>query len=513
MERRNIKTPNPIKNMRIELWLVFIIIFALFLRLMFFIGLNWSDDVNYVYLANQILRGEYKPSYMASLRLMMIYPLALSFYLFGVSNFSAVLYPLVCSIGSIVLIFNLSKILFNEKVGLISAFLLSIFPLDVNYATWIMPDVPISFFIGLSVLFFFKGEASDRTTLLNVKKKYLFFILSGITVGLSYLLKLSGLVILIFYFIVWLYLSIKQRKIRFDFLLIILGFLIIVSLESIFYYVTVKDPLLQYHSGFEYYSEKERLKYEFNTNFDYYPKVMFNLDHLNRYMFNNPYTYFGPFFYIVILSIAYLLFKKDVNSIVVVLWLFSVFLYMQFGTMSIKYYIPMHRLDRHLTILTIPSILIISRFIYLDKKNKIKLLISFIVVLLLMVSFLYYIKNISHMQKAASEDMISLYEFLKQQPKKNVYCDYGCNGHLMFYFKFTRNEVFNYIGNLKCDDIKDSYVIVNATRGWIELENLKKDIPSCVKDPPKNWKIIKIIDNPTDVGPFNYYNPVVYYVE
>lgn len=514
MKKEYIKFLNFIKNIKPEIWLVFIIIFALFLRLNFFIGLNWSDDVNYVYLANQILRGEYRPSYMVSLRLMMIYPLAFFFYLFGISNFTAVLYPLICSISSIILIFYLSKIFFNnEKIGLISAFLLSVFPLDVNYSTWIMPDVPLSFFIGLSVLFFIKGEMSKNVTFLNIKKRYLFFILSGIVVGLSYLIKLPGLIIFLFYFTAWIYFSIKQRKIRLDFLLIILGFLMITTLEGVFYYITTKDPLLQYHSGFEYFSEKERLKYEFNTRFDYYPKVMFNLDNQNKYMWNNGYTYFGPFFYIVILSIFYFIYKKDANSLIIILWLFSIFLYMQFGTMSIKEYIPMHRLDRHLTVLTIPSILIVSRFIYLDYKNKIKFFISITITVLLIVSFIYYSKNITRMQKAASEDMILLYELFKDLPKKKIYSDYGTNGHLMFYFKFTRNEDFKYVMNLKCDEIKDSYVIVNATRGWLDMENFKKELPLCVKNPPQNWKIIKVIESPTDVYPFNYYNPVVYYVE
>jgi 4-amino-4-deoxy-L-arabinose transferase-like glycosyltransferase len=102
-----------IKNIKPEIWLIFILLFGLFLRLHFFIGLNWSDDVNYVDIANQILRGSYYPSYPKTLRLMIIYPIAFFFKIFGISNLSGALYPLICSLLSIISVFYFGKKIFG----------------------------------------------------------------------------------------------------------------------------------------------------------------------------------------------------------------------------------------------------------------------------------------------------------------------------------------------------------------------------------------------------------------
>jgi len=52
-----------LKNVKPEIWLIFILAFALSLRLHFFMGLDWSDDVSYVDVASRILKGTYHPSH------------------------------------------------------------------------------------------------------------------------------------------------------------------------------------------------------------------------------------------------------------------------------------------------------------------------------------------------------------------------------------------------------------------------------------------------------------------
>ena len=486
--------------MKKKILLAFILVFALTLRLKFFIGLNWSDDVNYVYLADQILKGKYKPSYMLSLRLMMIYPLALFFRVFGVSNLSATLYPLLTSLAEIVVVYTIAKLLFNDEVALTSAFILSIFPLHVIYATWIMPDVPLAFFLAFSVLLFLLAEKRNSKLLM---------LMSGMLGGMAYLLKLSGLMIFIFYFFIFLFKSFKRRKVELKYSLIFLGLFIILIAEGIFYYRMTGDFMLRYHRGFLYFSEKERLKHEFQTKFDFYPKVMFNLDNSYRFMFTNPYTYFGFFYFIVIISIIYFLKKKERKTMFPIAWFLIMFFYLQFGSMSFKEYIPMHRLTRHLTVLSAPSIILVSRFLQ-EKKFK---RISIFLLTLLTLNFLYYIENIHYLQTGQVKDVLLIFDYLKEMPEKTIYSDPGTNGHLMFYFKFERNDIFRPINSLRCEEVRDSYVIVNATRAWVELKSLIESIPSCVRNPPENWKKVKVIKSDFLEYPFNLFDPVIYYVE
>lgn len=113
------KLKNKFKKIKPEIWLILILIFALALRLVFFTGLNTSDDFAYVNDVYRIIKpdgifGEYRPcSWLMSCRVMLLYPMTLYFALFGISNFTAALYQLLCSLGGIVLIFYIGKILFN----------------------------------------------------------------------------------------------------------------------------------------------------------------------------------------------------------------------------------------------------------------------------------------------------------------------------------------------------------------------------------------------------------------
>jgi len=75
-------------------------------------GLDWSDDVSYVDIANQILKGTYYPAYPNTLRLLIIYPIAFFFKIFGISEFSGALFSFICSILSIVLIYYFGKKIF-----------------------------------------------------------------------------------------------------------------------------------------------------------------------------------------------------------------------------------------------------------------------------------------------------------------------------------------------------------------------------------------------------------------
>ena len=139
-------------------FLILVLLFALLLRLVFFSGISASDDLEYTHLAYQMSKNEFSfPATHHATRLGIIYPVSVLYGFFGVSEYSSVVFPLLVSIVGIVLIFYFGKLFFNEKVGLIAAFLLSFFPLDVVLATKLLSDIPSAFFLSLSI-FLFLGE-------------------------------------------------------------------------------------------------------------------------------------------------------------------------------------------------------------------------------------------------------------------------------------------------------------------------------------------------------------------
>ncbi|MFH0861369.1 MAG: glycosyltransferase family 39 protein [Candidatus Altiarchaeota archaeon] len=176
--------------MRKEHGILVILALALALRLYFFLGLNLNDDLVYVNFAHQIAEGKFRlQSYIFSVRLLMNYPIGLFFILFGANDYSAAAYILLTSMGSIVVAYYLGKVLFNENVGLVAALLMSFFPIEVAYATTIVPDVPVAFYMGLSVLLFILAERKD-----DIRYAYL----AGVMIGFGGLVKNLSYVIFAF---------------------------------------------------------------------------------------------------------------------------------------------------------------------------------------------------------------------------------------------------------------------------------------------------------------------------
>ena len=484
-----------LKNIRPEIWLIFILAFALFLRLHFFMGLGWEDDTHYAGVANEILKGRYYPSHVNEQRPLIIYPIAFFFKIFGINEFSGAMFSLICSLLSIILIYYFGKKFFSIETGLLAAFILSFFPLDVEYSTRIMGDVQVGFFTALSVFMFFLAESS---------KKKLFYFLAGTFTGLAYLVKLYGLLPLIFFFACFIYKIMKNKRIDFNFVYIIFGLFVILVIEGLFYYSKTKDFFFRFHKEFYFYTKKELLPYEFNINLEYYPSIMLSPN--NRY--------FGLFYLFMVFGMMVLMFKRSENTFLLILWWLSFFLYMQYGTMSYKEYIPINRWDRYLTVLSIPSILILSVFLSeLMKRSIDKKIFSLIMLVLIFIPSLFLIEKNYRSHEASATVVKLIYEFLKEEGLKKVYSDDLMIGHLRLYFNFQRDEYLRRIDWIKdCDELKDSFVIINASRRWIEYKPFISSLYDCVIHPPPNWQLVKVIHYKTDFYPYKYLHPVIYYV-
>lgn len=123
----------------------------------------------------------------------------LFFKLLGVSLFSARLPFALAGVGSVFLLYLLTKHLYNEKVALLASFILAIF----TYHTWASRvgylEPIVLFFILLTFYLFFKA--------LDDPKKFVFF---GISLGLTLLTKYTAFFVLP---VIFFYLLFKNKKI------------------------------------------------------------------------------------------------------------------------------------------------------------------------------------------------------------------------------------------------------------------------------------------------------------
>ncbi len=553
------KKPYRLLGVRAEVWLILILFFALFIRMYFFVGFvnnDPQDDGIYISKAKELaLGGEFSdfkwaadlvsredtinPAHQFLFRWMMIFPVMASFMLFGFSDFSAVLFPLLCSLGSVVLIFYMGKNLFNEKAGLIAAFLLSFFPLNVIYSTRITPEIPLAFFMALSVFMFLLGEQrkGDRV-FLNLKNLY--FLLSGVFLGVGYLVKESAIILLPFFIAYVLY----RRGIRKEYLLIFIGFLAIFSIEGLYYYDNTGDFFLRPHlnskvAAFKYEVELERLLKSENvygmveviyvSNPDLYPKLLLNQKPHWRSKINES---FGYFYYFVLLSLAALTWyrfrgKCPKKAHIPVLWALSLFLFLEFGPMGFKLnsanawleYRVIVKSLRYLTMLTIPSLLIIASFLSIDTK-KIKFLILPLTLIILLASSIPIMGTVHTDFVSRIEGIREASDFLKAHPGVRVYSDFLGVGFMRYYTGYTGNYTFKGFGYPKyspsftIDKIKnDSFVVVGGSRGSVGCKGVVRRMsPPFASDPPESWVLMRDIPSRVELCRKNKWNLKIYYV-
>jgi 4-amino-4-deoxy-L-arabinose transferase-like glycosyltransferase len=515
------------KNIGPHTWLTVILLFALSLRLYFFVGLNWADDPWYVNEANEVLKGHFHPDNNLNRRIATYLPMAFFFYLFEINEFTAVLFPLICSLAEIILIFAIGKRFLNEKVGLMAAFFLAIYPLNVNYSTMAMGDVPISLFGSLAVILFLLAREKAWLEYSGFRKRmetWLLFFAAGFIAYFSYLIKELGLLPPLFMFACYVYDIVRKRSLNFHYSFVLVGFLAALLMEAgVYYLMGTVDPFVSLNQGINFFNEDDNLG-NLSLHMNYYARYMFKPDFIFSLGPSKQhdwfyYNYFSFFFYLVGIGIVYLVVKRKKAGYPVIGWLLFMFLWMQFGSMSYTRYIPMHRLDRHLTIITIPAILLFSAALYewmLSRKDRaaagrpVRQSLAGIVVLTLCVFWFSNLSSTTRFQKGRTEDVREIYETIKDIDRP-IYTSEHAAAFLRFLSGY-RKDNFMVIPDISCKKARESYLVTNAELGWILSDAYISTLPPCVLNPPANWKLVKTIDTPFKEPPYNRFNPKIYYL-
>ena len=482
-------------NNKTLFWLAAILLCAIGLRLAFFSGVGGSDDVLYASYSHYLSKGNFSfPATHHGTRIGFLYPTSVFYSIFGVNDFSSVLLEFAASIAGIILIFYFGKEFFNEKVGLIAAFLLSIFPLDVIFATKLLPDLPSAFFLSLGVFLFLKAEKNNKQN--NVD--YLF---SGVSVGIAYMIRESALLILLFFLVYVLF----YKKFKSSYFLVFSGFAIIFLLESYLFFIKTGDFLFRFHSLTSYYpivAEADEFfgRTSFPLSLLYFPYIMFTD------------IQFGSFFTFIFIAIFYNLMTRNKASYPFIMWFFALLIYLSFGSVSLSQYLPFAAIPRYLFVITFPSVILLASFLTEKSTLTSKVLLPGILFFLLIssIGFIY-------LDKASRNSIDSERKIIKHVNSldKPVYTDYRTKMVLEYLSAFSNSNIkqFMHVENGKTmNDIdlasaRDSYIFVDHR----VIKNLLKPHPFIefskeIDNPPKNWVVVKEIKN-TEGNAILYYAP------
>jgi len=204
------------------------------LRMYMFAGYVMTDDVYYVERALELAQGDLTaPQNYWAARLGLVGPMALAFHFLGVAEWTAVLFPFVCSLLSIGVTFVLGRRMASTRAGLLAAALIATFPQEVVFASLAFPATPITLLTGLTFLWFLQGEEQDRTAPL---------VLAGMALGAASLVHETAL--LCFVFLVPY--ACLRRRIAAKWLLAGMAFLLVWGLDPLFHGLAGADPLVRY---------------------------------------------------------------------------------------------------------------------------------------------------------------------------------------------------------------------------------------------------------------------------
>ncbi len=327
--------------------LLAILVLAAFLRILFKSGVEGSDDVVYLNEAYKIYSGQHTlPTYIAQLRLGNILPIALMFKIFGPSEFTLFLWSLIASIANIFVIYLISKELFGKQPAILASFSAVFFPLDIHMSGRAMAETSLTLMLTTSVFFYFLGYKRQ-----GQRKAILFYMLSGVFVGLAALNKHVAIFVLFFFVI---HCVINKTSV-FNLLYLILGGFLVFIIENVYLYMVSGDSLFLYHmfSNVLAVNRQHFLTHE-NAPLTYYLYYMLiSIQHV------------GLYFYLALFGLAYAFLKKKnvpVNDTAgvkfLLLWGLSLVGVMTFLPFSIRPLLFLPKQATYMMMFSVPFVII-----------------------------------------------------------------------------------------------------------------------------------------------------------
>ena len=108
--------------------------------------------------------------------------IAISYQLFGISEFSVRLPSMILGIFSLLLIYEIGKITLNQKIAWLAGLILPLQFLWLQYCRLGTPDVPMIFLVLLAIWAFLQAEKQPQS-------QYLWTFIAGLCFGLGFLMR------------------------------------------------------------------------------------------------------------------------------------------------------------------------------------------------------------------------------------------------------------------------------------------------------------------------------------
>lgn len=363
---------SPPGSSRTNLSIFAILLVGLLIRIYAFGGLAGTDDV---FIAEGALRfldhGWFLPENHHLTRIGLWLPLVPVIKLFGAGEWQVAWLPLALSLLTIWTAAEIGRRVFDDSVGVLAALMAAVFPLDVENATTLFPDVAVGALCGLTVLLALKTSEAKRPTL--------FAVLSGLAWGWAYLAKIEAAVLLPAIIALWAARYITFRN------LVLIGVVVgtVVAAENVIYYLASGHILYRLWVITAYKGNGTILASAYSaTQWWIFPRSWFLV-----------FYEFGLQYYLLFGSIIYSLLRPTRGAIVLVVWAVVFMLWLQFGgnPLAASYHIRTH-LPRYCSMLSVPAAILEAVFLWrvirgLSRKLAVIATAGVVLVSLFMINF------------------------------------------------------------------------------------------------------------------------------
>ncbi|GEM_PF-2969010 len=455
--------------------LLLIILFGLAIRIAVFSGITGGDDMIYSYHIHKFHTGDFEPGATHwSLRLGFILPSLLFTYLFGFNEIALTLFPLICSLINIILIYAFARLFFFERTALLAAFFLSFFPMDVFLAGMVFIDTPLALMMDAAIFYFIKGEREDKTA---------YYLLSGICVGWAWLIKESGAYIFLFYLT---YLT-MEKKLRLKYAVVVLAFLSVISIEGGYYYIKTGNPFYRLSVAQKTHNEtiqNNEILILRGKNWFIEPLLVLATD-----------QEFGFYYYLILPIAIYLFIKRDKKARISLIWMIPLMIYTLYGSTSPFHFFPLQRWPRYLAPVTVPALTLLAYFFNEKKEclgNKFSMLsTAFLFLTSMCCIFLfnsgpddsYFVKKIAEFKRQNSQTAILIH--WKMYEHLAPFLEYRKDNIKLYDFPENKPRpigTFYYgLEIAEPDKVKDAYIVIPPENCQITPRN------------HNNWKFIRSV--------------------
>lgn len=485
-----------------------ILLGALAVRLVFFVGFGLGDDLGYIGHADTILNGRYPPLdplNQYAYRPLLLLLFAAGIAVFGHTDLGVVAPVLLASVVTTALVFGFVRRFVDPPAAWWCALLYAGEPFNVVNSTTMTNDVILACLTFGSLTVFL---AADRTG--PAARRFRLFAAAGLLMFAAFLVKITFLPILL---VVAGYSTVAGVRRPAD----------VVRWHSVFYgtlalgllavcvvYYFLKGDLLWQFKSEAFYYETYKPDWYLAGAIDYgalmwqYPRSLFGLSGFPGFR----YLEHGLLFWLVLpASVAVLVRGRNAVLKLLVVLVFVVFAFFEFYPQYLSPYLPLVRQERYLELLLPPAVIVAGTTLYRISRRHRALAAAMLSVLLL--DFVVEASRRSLQYDDSQQDMRELARYARStlsRTGQTLAVDRPAANALSFYLRSEAVKVTP-IGRGDRMELRNCYVAVGGARSfWWSRD----EVIDLLRGAPPHWVLAyEVAGRPLPWRPSNLR---VYYV-